>query len=63
MIEPMQANPAFLVLAPVGMSPLSRTMIFRFGWSSLREMAVLRPTIPEPMMVISAWSKYVDCSQ
>jgi hypothetical protein len=48
-ILPKQVNPAFLVLAPCGKIPFSKTTIVDLGCFSLKERAQLNPTIPLPI--------------
>ncbi len=50
---PKQAKPALRVLAPMGRKPRSTITTFRPGWRSSREMPVLRPVMPPPMMLTS----------
>ena len=47
---PKQANPAFLLLAPLGKIPFSNTAILALGCFSLNVKAQLSPTIPLPIM-------------
>ena len=48
--DPKQANPAFLVLAPLGKNPFSKTTTFAVGNLFLNSIAAESPTIPLPTM-------------